>query len=129
MLGNAGNGPHKQKYYMRIGVSMLFRTGSVPARAWRGQAVGIARTERLKLRRHIAAAAEKKESVSLSLSWKLSMWKLRKNFPPRTRLHRRKVSGWEDGEESIKKLGASRFSRFRRGDTKRTSESRHVRDS
>ena len=39
----------------------------VPARAWRGQAVGIAPTERLKLRKQIAAAAGKEESVSLSL--------------------------------------------------------------
>ena len=45
------------------------RTGSVPARAWRGHAVGIAPTERLKLRRQMAtaAAAGKKQSVSLSL--------------------------------------------------------------
>ena len=35
--------------------------------AWRGQAVGIAPTERLKLRRQMAAAAGKKGSVSLSL--------------------------------------------------------------
>ena len=46
---------------------MLLRTGLVPARAWGGQAVGIAPTERLKLRRQVAAAAGKKESVSLSL--------------------------------------------------------------
>ena len=46
----------------------LLRTGLVPARAWRGHAVGIAPTERLKLRRQMAAAsAGKKASVSLSL--------------------------------------------------------------
>ena len=53
--------------YMRTGEKMLLRTGLVPARAWGGQAVGIAPTERLKLRRQVAAAAGKKESVSLSL--------------------------------------------------------------
>ena len=58
-----------QKNYMMIGVRKLLRTGLVPATAWRGQAVGIAPTERLKLRRQMAAAAAgKKESVSLSLS-------------------------------------------------------------
>ena len=46
----------------------LLRTGLVPARLWRGQAVGIAPTQRLKLRMPMAAAAAgKKESVSLSL--------------------------------------------------------------
>ena len=56
-----------QKNYMRIGVRKLLRTGLVPARVWRGQAVGIAPTVSLKLRRQLAAAAGKKESVSLSL--------------------------------------------------------------
>ena len=52
-----------QKNYMRRGVRKLLRTGLVPARAWRGQAAG-APTERFKLRRQMAAAAGKKESVS-----------------------------------------------------------------
>ena len=43
------------------------RTGSLSARAWGGQAVGITPTEKLKLRRQMAAAAGKKDSVSLSL--------------------------------------------------------------
>ena len=51
---------------MRTGARKLLRTGLVPARAWRGQAVGIAPTERLELRRQMAAAG-KEESVSLSL--------------------------------------------------------------
>ena len=53
-----------QKNYRRTGVRKLLRT--VLARAWRGEAVGIAPRERLKLRRQMAAAAGKKESVSLS---------------------------------------------------------------
>ena len=56
-----------QKSYMRTGARKLLRTGLVLVRAWRGQAVGMAPTERLKLRRQMAAAAGKKESVSLSL--------------------------------------------------------------
>ena len=44
----------------------LLRTGLVLAKAWEGQAVGIAPRERLKLRRQMAAAAGKKSSVSLS---------------------------------------------------------------
>ena len=47
----------------RTGVRKLSRTGLIPARAWGGQAVGIASTERLKLRRQIAAAPGAKESV------------------------------------------------------------------
>ena len=50
--------------YMRTG---LLRMGMLLARVWRGQAVGISPTERLKLRRQMAAAAGKKESVFLSL--------------------------------------------------------------
>ena len=45
-----------QKNYMRTGVRKLLRTGLVPARAWRGQPVGIAPTKSLKLRRQMAAA-------------------------------------------------------------------------
>ena len=56
-----------QENYRRIGVRKLLRTGFVLARAWEGQAVGIAPTERMKVRRQMAAAAGKKESVSLSL--------------------------------------------------------------
>ena len=52
--------------YMRIGVRKLLRTGSVLARAWKGQAVGVAPTKRLTLRRQMAAAGGK-ESVALSL--------------------------------------------------------------
>ena len=57
-----------QKTYLRIGLRKLLRMGSVLARGWRVQAVGIAPTERLKLRRQMASAvAGKEESVSLSL--------------------------------------------------------------
>ena len=52
-----------QKSHLRTGMRKLSRTGLVPARAWGGQAVGIAPKERLKLRRQKAAAAGAKESV------------------------------------------------------------------
>ena len=39
----------------------------VPARTWRVHAVGLAATERLKLRRQMAAAAGKQSTTSLSL--------------------------------------------------------------
>ena len=51
--------------YRRIDVRKLLRMGLVFARVRRGQAVGIAPSERLKLRRQMATAG-KNESVSLS---------------------------------------------------------------
>ena len=56
-----------QKSCMRIRVRKMLRIGLVSATVWRGQAVGISPTERLKLRRQMAAAAGTKESVSPSL--------------------------------------------------------------
>ena len=56
-----------QKNYMKIGVKKLSRAGMVPARTWRVHAVGMAPTERLKLRRQMATAAGKKRTSSLSL--------------------------------------------------------------
>ena len=50
-----------QKNYMKVVVKKLLRTGMVPARTWRVHAVEMAPTERLKLRRHVTAAAGKKE--------------------------------------------------------------------
>ena len=55
------NLPERQK---TIGVRKL--PSLLPAGAWTGQAVGVAPTERLKLRRLMSAAADKKDSVSLS---------------------------------------------------------------
>ena len=55
------------KNYMQVVVKKLLRAGVVPARTWGVHAVGIAPTERLKLRRQMAAAAGKKSTTSLSL--------------------------------------------------------------
>ena len=48
-----------QKNYMKVGAKKLLRAGMMPARTWRVHAVGMAPTERLKLRRQMAAAAGK----------------------------------------------------------------------
>ena len=56
-----------QKSYMNVEVKMLLRAGVMPARTWRVHAVGMAPTERLKLRRQMATAAGKKSTTSLSL--------------------------------------------------------------
>ena len=56
-----------QKNYMKVGVKKLPRAGMMPARTWRVHAVGMAPTEKLNLRRQMAAAAGKKSTTSLSL--------------------------------------------------------------
>ena len=56
-----------QKNNMKVVVKKLLRAGIVPARTWRVHAVGLVPTERLKLRRQMAAAAGKKSTTSLSL--------------------------------------------------------------
>ena len=56
-----------QKNYMKMCVKKLLRAGMMQARTWEVHAVGIAPTERLKLRRQMAAAAGKKSTTSLSL--------------------------------------------------------------
>ena len=55
-----------QKNYMEVGVKKLLRAGMMPARTWGVHAVGVSLTERLKLRRQMAAAAGKKNTTSLS---------------------------------------------------------------
>ena len=56
-----------RKNYMKVGVKKLSRAGMMPARTWGAHAVGMSPTERLKLRRQVAAAAGKKSTTSLSL--------------------------------------------------------------
>ena len=46
-----------QKNYMKAGVKKLFRPGVMPARIWGAQTVDMSPTERLKLRKQMAAAA------------------------------------------------------------------------
>ena len=52
---------------MKVGVQKLLRAVTMPARTWGAHAVEVSRTERLKLRRQMAAAASKKSTTSLSL--------------------------------------------------------------
>ena len=54
-----------QKNYMKVLVKKLLRAGMVPARTWRVHAKEMAPTERLKLRRQMAALAGKKKSTTL----------------------------------------------------------------
>ena len=56
-----------QKNYVKVGVKKLLSAGMMPARTWGVHAVGMAPTERLKLRRQMAAAAGKKSMTPLSL--------------------------------------------------------------
>ena len=49
-----------QKNFMKVGVKKLLRAGMMPGRTWGAHAVGMAPTERLKLRRQMPAAAGKK---------------------------------------------------------------------
>ena len=56
-----------QKNCMKVGVKTLLRAGMMPARTWGVHAVGMAPTERLNMRRQMAAAAGKKSTTSLSL--------------------------------------------------------------
>ena len=52
---------------MKVGVNKLPRAGMMPAKTWGAYAVGMSPTDRLKLRRQMAAAAGKKSTTSLSL--------------------------------------------------------------
>ena len=85
-----------QKNYMRTVVRKLLRMGLVLASVWERQAVGSSDTERLKLRRQMAAAAGKNELVSLSLFMDIYIyiyifWRSRRNYPPGPRSFGRKA--------------------------------------
>ena len=54
-----------KKSFLKAGVKKLLRAGVVPARTWRVRAVEMAPTERLKLRRQMAAAAGKNSATSI----------------------------------------------------------------
>ena len=55
----------------------------MPARTWGAHAVGMSLTERLKLRRQMAAAAGKKRTqLRFPCSWRHMALKLKKSFPP-----------------------------------------------
>ena len=55
------------KNYMKVVVKKLLRAGMMPARTWRARVVGMSPTERLKVRRQMAAAVGKKSATSVSL--------------------------------------------------------------
>ena len=86
--------------------------GLVPARVCGRQAVGIALTERLKLRRQMAVAAGKKDSVSLSLFVEVNGLDVEEDLSTVDALQ----CGWADGEESSRRRGESRSLKCRHGD-------------
>ena len=59
-----------QKNCMKVGVKKLLRAGMMPARTWEAVAVGMFSTERLKLRRQMAAAAGKRVQPQCLCSWR-----------------------------------------------------------
>ena len=56
-----------QKNYMKVGAKKLLRAGMVPASTWRAHAVEMCPSERLKLRRQVAAANAGKKSTDRKL--------------------------------------------------------------
>ena len=95
-----------QKNCMKVGVNRLLRAGMVPARTWRVHAVGVAPTERFKLRRQMAAAAGKKCRTSLSLFMEAFGLEVEEGLSPPWPLSTgQKVFGLEDGAVNKKKLG------------------------
>ena len=73
----------------------------VPARVWRGQAVGIAPAERPKLRRQMAATVGRKGSVSLFVSFHVDQQFGGCGgtiYPPWPRPCGQKECEWEDAE-------------------------------
>ena len=99
-----------KKNYMKVCVCVfvkkLLRAGMMPARTWRVHAVGISPTERLKLKRQMAAAAGKKSATSLSFfSWRHVTWKWKMRSLPWPRSFGQKEHGQGNGVTSRKKLG------------------------
>ena len=93
-----------QKSYMKVGVKKLLRTGMMPARTWRVHAVEMSSTQKLKLRRQMAAAAGKRVRPPCLCSWKHTalLWKM--SFPPRP-LSIGQEFGLKNGVTSKKKRG------------------------
>ena len=58
-----------QKSYLKVGVKKLLRAGMMPARTWGVHALGMAPTERLKLRRQMAAAGKKSTTSQQRKAW------------------------------------------------------------
>ena len=55
-----------QKSYIKVGGKKLLQACMMPKRTWRVHAVEMSPTERLQIRRQMAAAADKKRTTSLS---------------------------------------------------------------
>ena len=100
------------KSYMKVVVKKLLRTGMT----WRVHAVEMAPTERLKLKRQMAAAAAgKKSTTSLSLFMAAYGFEGEEELSPWP-LSTGQESGRENGIMNKKKLGSGKFKKFRCGD-------------
>ena len=95
-----------QKNYMTVGAKKLLRAGMVPARTWRVRAVENAPTERLKLRRQMAAAAGKRAQPPLSLFMEAFGIEVEEELSAMATqtLGRRSVD-WQKGTRNTKKHG------------------------
>ena len=95
-----------QKSYMTVGVKKLLRVSTIAARTWGVHTVGMSRTERLNMRRHVSAAAGKlfMEAYGLEVEEELS-----------TMATQYWAEGVWTGGTNKKKRGGGKFKRFRRG--------------
>ena len=105
-----------QKNCLKVGDKKLQRAGMMPAMTWRAHAVGMSPTERLKLRRQMAAAAGKKSTTSLSLFMEAH------GLDVEDEISTMATQYWAEGvwtgkwsHEQKKKLGRGRIARFKRG--------------
>ena len=78
--------------------------------------MGTAHPKRLEMLRQMAAPAGKKESVSLSRFVEVKNLEVEEELSTMPHLLGRKVSGWEDGEESSRRLGGCTSLKYRHGD-------------
>ena len=94
-----------RKNCVKVEAKKLLRAGMVPAKTWRVHAVGMAQTERLQLRRQVAAAAGKQSTTSLSLFMEASGLEVEEDlstWPPSVR---QKEYGLENGQLNRNKHG------------------------
>ena len=80
-----------RKNYLKVGVKKLLRAGMMPPRTWGAHAVEMSPTERLNLRRQMAAAAGKKSTTSFSLFMDAYGLEVKKEFSTMSTQH------WAEG--------------------------------
>ena len=102
---------------MKVGVKKLLRARMMTARTWRAHAVEMFPTERLNLRRQMAAAAGKKSTTSLSLFMEAFGLEVEEElFHHGHSVLGRRSLDWKVAARTKKKRGRGKFKKFRRGD-------------